>query len=60
MDGVYRRLAARRPPLYPEMLCYTPRELEEMVEGPTLLRDASRYWLRLPREALEHMCRGVT
>ncbi len=60
LDGVYRRLARYKPPLYPEMLCYTPRELEELAAAPTMLRDASRYWLRLPRATLEKMCRGAS
>jgi predicted nucleotidyltransferase len=40
-----RRLAGGLAPL--DILCYTPEELERLLEESTFLREASRHWIRL-------------
>ena len=55
-DPIYRLLARKRPPVWPQILCYKPEELEELTASPTSLADASNYWLRISRKQLEKLC----
>jgi predicted nucleotidyltransferase len=56
-DPLYRLLSRMKPPLWPQILGLEPDELRELVEAPTHLRDASRYWVRLERRKLDRLCR---
>ena len=58
-DPIYRLLAEMRPPIWPQLLCYTPSELQEALGKVTHLRDASRYWVRIPASLLEEKCKGL-
>ncbi len=43
--ALVRKLASPEIPF--EILCYTPRELEELLRESTFLREVSSYWIRI-------------
>ncbi len=57
VDAIYSKIVAKKPPVWPELLCYTPEGLEEATRRATIVRDASRYWIRIPREQLGALCK---
>ena len=59
LDPIYRRLARMKPPVWPEIHCYTPEELESLMRAPTILADASRYWVELEASEVMSLCKGL-